>query len=175
VKLGISWKGSILYSIIIGLLGFFALQFYQVIFGDLINKLISDATTEAYTVITYILLLGLLITIVLMVLLSMFLMKKYKGIITSSVITMAITLIILFFVSFYYMFGLFPDLTILEILSLISMYYTLFSVYILESPVYFWYIFIVIYSIVLIFTNKLIFIKKIRTHSNNQQIYRRGR
>ena len=160
----ISLGGSILLSLISGLLTFLAFLVYQVIFGDLLHEFLAPFLFQImyYTIINFILFIGLLVILGLVIFINLFIYRNYtlKSKITANLFAFIITIVSLFLISFISMYAIFPDLSTLQILGLFVYYFVFYSVYVLPSPVFFWYFALIIYVLCLIFLYKMFLIPK---------------
>ena len=163
-ELRISWGGALLLSLISGLLTFIAFLVYQVIFGDILHDALLPFFFQViyYTIINFVLIIGLLIMMGLIILINLFIYRGYtfKSKITANLLAFAVTIVSLFIIGFVSMYFIFPDLTTLQIFGLFAYYFVFYSVYVLPSPVYFWYLALIIDVCCLVILYKMFLIPK---------------
>lgn len=171
IKIPISintWPQAILFSFFTGLVSFFVFLFLEVIFGDILkDTLDAEYQAEMYFNINLILYLGLgFVFFVSWFINFITLRKSYisETIIVSNIIVLIFVGVILFFISWISILveysDLYQQLMIYEQIKLTPHFYSLFSIYILPNPVFFWILGFVIYHSLLIIFIKIFFVKK---------------
>jgi len=165
-----SWKGAILLSLTSFIIAFPCFLVYEVIWGDLIAGL-GDllSSIDTFTRIDIILFLGFLIVLGVSIGVNLALYRQYSFMskLRSNVYAIGITILLLYFISFAFMFYLFPDTSIFLILVMFPFYLVYFSVYVLQTPIFFWFIAMIIYHVSLVFLYKTILVRKRLTIKNN--------
>ena len=163
-KLRISWGGALLLSLISGLITFIGFLLYQTIFGDILHEVLLPFFFQViyYTIINFVLIIGLFVMMGLIIFINLFIYRSYtlKSKITANLFAFVITIVLLFLIGFVSMYVIFPELSTLQILGLFVYYFVYFSVYFLPSPVYFWYLSLIIYVCCLVFLYKMFLIPK---------------
>jgi len=169
----ISWVHASAMSLIAAIVSFFVFLLTQVIFGDVLSGiLITDYESLKYININLILLTGLTFMLVVSFLLNTALFKEYSPIskLKVNIYALILTFIILFFTSWMAIVISYPELYFNLMASeqaRLSLYFfTIFSIYVLPSPVYFWQVALVIYHAFLIVFMKLFLEKKPKSTKN---------
>ncbi len=162
-----SWYQATILSVVMGLVSFFVFLFLEIIFGDTLKSILDvEYQAEMYLNINIILYLGLFFVFLSSSIVNIFTLRKYafEPKLISNLFVLLFTGIILFFISWISIVvvyaDLYQELTIIGQINLAPNFYSLFSIYILPNPVYFWILGFVIYHIILIIFIKLFFIKK---------------
>lgn len=162
--MSIPWKGAILISIISFMIAFPGFLLYEVIWGDILKDMLDPGAKEhPYSLINLILHIGLFAVFGISLLVNLFIYREFtfKSKVVANFLTLVITIVLLFLISFSFMFALFPSLKTVQILGIWPLYFTYFSVYVLPSPIYFWILAIIIYHILLIIFNRMFLTRNI--------------
>lgn len=154
---------------------------YEVIWGDTLKDMLDpNALGHPYSLINLILYIGLFAVFGVSIMVNLFIYRSYtfKSKLVANLIAFIITVVVLFTISFMYMFVLFPSLRIYHILGLFPYYFFYFSVYVLPNPVSFWYIAIIIYHCCLILTIRMFYLqdifilRKSRNKNKKRMVYK---
>lgn len=163
MEVEITWKKSILISGVGLIISFILFLLVQIIWGDVLKDLFEGGNKlTSYTTINIIVYAGIfsILGISLLVSLIMFQELDFYTKLVANLLTIVITVIILFIISGIGMIVLFSNQSTIQILFYILFWFALFSAYMLPNPVVFWYLAIIIYFSVLVFMNKLFVIQK---------------
>ncbi|KKK44097.1 hypothetical protein LCGC14_0931840 [marine sediment metagenome] len=162
-----SWYQATILSLVFGLVSFFIFLFLEIIFGDILKDILdAEYQAEMYFNINIILYLGLFFIFISSFIVNVFALRKYafEPKFISNLFVLVFTGITLFFISWISIVivydELYNKLTIIGQIQLAPNFYSLFSIYILPNPVYFWILGFVIYHLFLIIFIKLFFIEK---------------
>lgn len=171
-----TWKGAFLLSLTSFIIAFPCFLVYEVIWGDMVKDiLIPSFYLEAYTRIDIALFLGFLIVLAVCIVVNLILYRQYSfsSKLRANLYATLITILLLYAISFAFMFYLFPDTSIFLILIMFPYYLVYFSVYVLQTPILFWFLAMIIYHVSLVVLYKLILVKKIPIYKikNSDGVY----
>lgn len=173
----IDWKQAILISGVSAIVSLILFILTEIIWGDILKEiLISGYKQHFYSNINYTLVLGLLIVFGVSLLTNIFIYHNFT--LTSRVIAnllaLAITIILLFFISWVSVIALFADqyqnISFWEKIRMFFIFFAYFGTYVLPNPVWFWIFGLIIYHIALIVFIKLFFTKKLKLRKNPKRI-----
>jgi len=163
----IEWRNAIVLSGLSATVSLILFLMSEIIWGDIISETFSTGYQENfYSLINFVLVLGLLFTCGISFLVNVFIYREYT--ITSKILanlfTLALTIIIIYFIAFICVISLLAEeyamLSIAQKLQLSFIFFAYFGVYVLPSPVWFWVLGLIIYHVILVFLIKLSYVKK---------------
>lgn len=173
---GLSWKGAVLLSLVSFIIVFPCFLVYEVIWGDLIRGILDPALqVSVYTKIDIALFIGFLFALLICACVNLVLYRQYTFLskLRANMYALIMTIVILYFISFFSMFYLFPDASIFYIIVLFPYYLVYFTVYVLQTPILFWLLAMIIYHVSLILFYKFLLVRKTSSFQikKNQQVY----
>jgi len=180
-NMSISWKGAILISVTSFMIAFPGFLLYEVIWGDILKDILDPSAKEhPYSLINVILHIGLFAVFGISLLVNLFIYRDFtfKSKVVANLLALVLTIVILFLISFSFMFALFPSLKTTQVLGIWPLYFTYFSIYVLPNPIWFWIIAIMIYHIILILFNRMFltrdiyYFKKSKSNRKEKVVYK---
>lgn len=167
VQNDISWGYAVLISLFSALIGYFIFLFIEVPYGDTLKDILDqEYQSEQYLNINIIIFSGLLIILAVSILLNLIFMRSYKlgPRLLSNLITLGLTLVILFALSGISIITQYREsYSQLDLVTQIRAslnFYAFYSIYLLPNPTWFWTIALFIYHGILIIFIKLFYVRK---------------
>jgi len=163
----ISWGYAIFISLFSALIGYFIFLFIEVPYGDTLKDILDqEFQSEQYLNINIIIFSGLLIILAISILLNLIFMRTYKlgPRLLSNVITLCLTLVILFALSGISIIIVYRETySQLDLVTQIGAslnFYAFYAIYLLPNPTWFWMIALIIYHCFQIIFIKVFYVRK---------------
>ncbi len=163
----ISWFQAAIFSVISFIPSFFLFFLLEVIWGDIFKDTLSYENYKGrYFNLNLILITGLMFVFAISLLTNIFLFREhsYQSKLTANILTLILTIIILFFISWLLVVVVLSEfynsLTVLEKINCSTYFFVLISIYLLPSPIWFWIISLITYHVILIIFIKYFFKSK---------------
>ena len=180
----ISWFQATIFSVISFIPSFFLFFLLEIIWGDIFKETLSYENYKGrYFNLNLILITGLMFVFAISLLTNIFLFREhsYQSKLMSNVLTLILTVIILFFMSWLLVVVILSEfynsLTILEKINCSTYFFVLIAIYLLPSPIWFWIISLITYHVILIFFIKYFFKSKksIKKSSSSKKSNKKSR
>jgi hypothetical protein len=155
VEAKVEWNKVVGYCVILLIVSFALFYFVQIIFGDILHStLISNERTGNYTVINFVLLLGLFFVFSVSIIANLFLLKDYTLLskIFTNLIAFISTFVFLYFLAFISVLSIYGndylELNFIDKMFNLPLFLAYFAIYVLDLPLQLWLIALLIYSII---------------------------
>lgn len=177
VRRKIEWKAAALISGMSAIFSLIVFILSEIVWGDVLkDSLRTGYQNYHYSTINFVLVLGLLIVFGVSFLTNILIYRNFtiSSKLIANSLALVITIILLFFISWNSTILLFADqyqnISFLEKMSMIFIFFAYFGVYVLPNPVWFWIIGLIVYHVILIVFIRIFFTRKIRTKRTSKKI-----